>query len=86
MTIARAEDVQGDQVHFITLADGTPVPGPDDAPQRDGALAPLQRAVEATVERPYRVQRPAPPEERQRQVCSPACGACRRGSTRRISR
>jgi hypothetical protein len=56
VTTARAEEVQGDVVRFVTLTDGSPVLAPDDPPQRDGALLPLQQAVEASIERPYRAE------------------------------
>jgi hypothetical protein len=56
VTTARADEIQGDIVRFVTLADGSPVLAPDEAPQRGGALVPLQRAVEASIERPYRAE------------------------------
>jgi len=57
VTTARAEGVSGDHVRFVTLADGTAVQTSDeDERQRDDALAPLQQAVEATVDRPYRAE------------------------------
>ncbi len=57
VTTARAEGIEGDLVRFVTLADGTAVLTHDeDVQQRDGSLAALQEAVEATVDRPYRVE------------------------------
>ena len=57
VTTARAEGIEGDLVRFVTLSDGTAVLTQDeDAQQRDGSLAPLQEAVEASVDRPYRVE------------------------------
>jgi len=56
VTTARSESVAGDTVGFVTLADGTALISHDDAEQRDGALRPLQEAVEASVGRPYRVE------------------------------
>ncbi|HEY7397718.1 MAG TPA: hypothetical protein VH538_05415 [Gaiellaceae bacterium] len=41
----------------MTLPDGRPVPSGDEEPPSDEKqLAPLQEAVEASVERPYRVE------------------------------
>jgi hypothetical protein len=48
--------VEGDSVDFVTLPDGTPVLAAGATAQRDGVLAPLQEAVEASVERPYRAE------------------------------
>ena len=57
VTTARAEGVEGDLVRFVTLPDGTAVLTHDeDAQQGDGSLASLQEAVEASVDRPYRVE------------------------------
>jgi len=56
VTTARAEKVAGDTVRFVTLADGTALVSHEDAEQHDGALRPLQEAVEASVERPYRAE------------------------------
>lgn len=57
VTTARAEGIEGDLVRFVTLPDGTAVLTHDeDAQQRDGSLASLQEAVEASVDRPYRVE------------------------------
>jgi hypothetical protein len=57
VTTARAEGIDGDLVRFVTLADGTAVLTHDeDAEQREGSLAALQEAVEASVDRPYRVE------------------------------
>ena len=56
-TTVQAPSIEGDRVRFVTLPDGTAVLDHDeDADQRDGALAPLQEAVEASLERPYRVE------------------------------
>ena len=46
----------GDSVRFVTLTDGTPVLSHDDAEQHDGALRPLQEAVESSIGRPYRIE------------------------------
>jgi uncharacterized protein (DUF2249 family) len=43
-------------VHFVTLADGSPVIAAEDEPQPEGALVPLQQAVEASIGRPYRAE------------------------------
>jgi hypothetical protein len=57
VTTARAEGIEGDQLRFVTLPDGTAVlTHDDDAQQHDGSLAALQEAVEASVARPYRVE------------------------------
>jgi len=56
VTTARAESVAGDTVRFVTLTDGTALVSHEDAEQHNGALRPLQEAVEASVERPYRVE------------------------------
>jgi uncharacterized protein (DUF2249 family) len=57
VTTAQAVGVEGDLVRFVTLPDGTAVLDHDeDVDQRDGSLAPLQEAVEASLERPYRVE------------------------------
>jgi hypothetical protein len=57
VTTARAEGIEGDLVRFVTLSDGTAVLTHDeDAQQRNGSLAALQAAVEASVDRPYRAE------------------------------
>ncbi len=57
VTTVQAADVEGDLVRFVTLVDGTAVlDHEEDAEQRDGSLAPLQEAVEASLERPYRAE------------------------------
>jgi hypothetical protein len=50
------DGIDGDGVNFVTLPDGTPVLAADAPAQRDGVLAPLQEAVEASVLRPYRAE------------------------------
>jgi hypothetical protein len=56
VTTARAEKVAGDTVRFVTLADGTALVSREDSEQHDGALRPLQEAVEASVGPPYRAE------------------------------
>jgi hypothetical protein len=57
VTTARADGIVGDQVRFVTLPDGKAVLDHEEDPQQpDGALAPLQEALEASVGRPYRAE------------------------------
>ncbi|HEX6763604.1 MAG TPA: hypothetical protein VF094_12475 [Gaiellaceae bacterium] len=57
VTTARAGDLEGDLVRFVTLPDGTAlVEGEAEPRPHGGALAPLQDAVEASVARPYRAE------------------------------
>jgi hypothetical protein len=52
---ARAEELPGDEIAFAALPDGTLVVETD-VELRDGALAPLADAIEATLSPPYRAQ------------------------------
>ncbi len=56
VTTAQADGIEGDRVRFVTLPDGKAVVAQEDAQQPEGALAPLQEAVEASIERPYRAE------------------------------
>jgi hypothetical protein len=52
---ARADELPGDEIAFAALPDGTLVVETD-VEVRDGALAPLADAIEATLSPPYRAQ------------------------------
>lgn len=53
VTTAHAPDLRGDEIHFVALPDGTLVVEED---ERDGAVAALAAAVEASLAAPYRAE------------------------------